>query len=36
MDSHRCALPRVLTDSVDNRLPSSLLFAVLVVALPVL
>ena len=34
MDSHRCALPRVLTDSVDNRLPSSLLFAVLVVALP--
>src|SRR5438105_8093044 len=27
MDSHRCALPRVLTDSVDNRLPSSLLFA---------
>src|SRR5436853_1730376 len=25
MDSHRCALPRVLTDSVDNRLPSSLL-----------
>src|SRR5882724_9298598 len=34
MDSHRCALPRVLTDSVDNRLPSRLLFAVLVVALP--
>jgi hypothetical protein len=34
MDSHRCALPRVLTDSVDNRLPNSLLFAVLVVALP--
>src|SRR6266850_7863533 len=32
MDSHRCVLPRVLTDSVDNRLPSSLLFAVLVVA----
>jgi hypothetical protein len=23
MDSHRCALPRVLTDSVDNRLPRS-------------
>src|SRR5207237_9853866 len=33
MDSHRCALPRVLTDSVDNRLPSRLLFAFLIVAI---